>query len=45
MKGNEMFFQIIYIYIYCAFVGVFQCYTGEGIKIQRKQYDKENRKS
>ena len=31
MKGNEMFFQIIYIF--CSFVGVVSVlYTGEGVK-------------
>ena len=44
MKGNEMLFQIIY---FCGFVGVVSvlCYTGESVKIHRKRYDQENRKS
>ena len=43
MKGNEMLIQIKYIF--CGFVEVVQCYTGEGIKIYQKLYDQENRKS
>ena len=40
MKGNEMLFEIIYIY--CGFVGVV---SGEGVKIHRKPFSQENRMS
>ena len=42
-KGNEMLFEIIYIY--CGLWVWFQCYTGEGVKIHRKRFVEENRKS
>ena len=41
MKGNEMLFKIIY----CGLWVLFQCYTGEGVKIHRKPFVQENRKS
>ena len=44
MKGNEMLFEIIIYTIVVLWVW-FQCYTGEGVKIHRKRYDQENRKS
>ena len=43
MKCNEMLFEIIYIH--CGLWVWFQCYTGEGVKIHRKRFVKENRKS
>ena len=43
MKGNEMLFEIIYTH--CGLRVWFQCYTGEGIKIHRKSFVQENRKS
>ena len=43
MKCNKMLFEIIYIY--CGLWVSFQCYTGEGVKIHRKWFVKENRKS
>ena len=36
MKGNEMLFKIIYIH--CGLWVLFQCYTGEGVKIHRKPF-------
>ena len=42
MKGNEMLFQI-YIQL-VVLIGWFQCYTSEGVKINRKHYDQENKK-
>ena len=41
-KSNEMLFEIIYN-IYIAVL--VSCCTGEGVKIHRKRYDQENRKS
>ena len=42
MKGNEMLFEIIYIY--CVLWVWLQCYIGEGVKIHRKPLFHENRK-
>ena len=40
MKGNEiMLFEIVVLWVW------FQCFKGEGVKIQRKQLFQENRKS
>ena len=50
MKGNEMLFEIIYIYILvcgCGFsvIQVKASKFTEGVKIHRKRFVQENRKS